>query len=251
MHTKHNSLVFIKGILIGLISILLVTACGGGDGSGFSANPPSGVDIAQLDGTWSGSAEDSLGGLHTYQVTISGGVITEILIDGVNAGLIGTITKEAQSTVVFSTVLSDGTSGGFIVDIAAVHAVFVDEDFTFGVVQKNAGVLPTFLVNDTDGDWSGHTVQTDLNSFLEFTSSGSCVNLACTGSGNGVTSNIDLTVSFDATFGRWEGTYTNSLGDNGDTTVMLSTDKQFAGSHSCDSIIPFPDGCDFTAWVKQ
>ena len=229
------------------VLILSLGACGGGssDGSGFVVGAP----MQQLDGAWFGSLEDPVGGLHTYQVTVSGDAVSQILIDGVDQGLTGTITKE--SDVLFSLVLSDGAEAGFIVDAAVQHAVFVDDSFNFAVVQKGVSGLPVFLVNDVDGNWSGNTIITDFVISSEFASTASCTNLLCTASGNGVNASIDLSGSFDATFGQWAGTFNNSAGESGVARALLSADKLFAGSYTCDNAGSFPDACDFSAWVRQ
>ncbi len=230
------------------VLFLALTSCGGGSGgggTGFSAGGPP----LELDGTWSGSLQDPTGALHTYTVTISAGVITQILIDAADQNLTGTITKESDS--LYSLTLSDGTVAGFIVDAATLHAAFVDDAFNFGVVQKGAAGLPTFLVNDTGGNWVGDTVVTDFVVFAEFTSTATCVNLSCTAIGNGVISNVELSGFFSADFGLWQGIFTNDVGESGVTTVMLSPDKQFAASHACDKPGFFPNDCDFSAWVKR
>lgn len=229
------------------ILALALTACGGGSGggTGFSVNVP----VQDLDGTWFGSLSDTVGVLHVYQVTITGGAISEILIDAIDQGLTGAIVRESDT--LFSVTLSDGTEAGFLVDAAVQHAAFIDDGFNVGIVQKDATGLPTFLINDTDGSWSGNSVTTDFTVFQEFVSSATCLNLSCTATGNGVTSSVDLSGTFSSAFGRWTGTFSNTAGISGTATVMLSVDKQFAGSFACDAAGVFPVDCEFSAWVKQ
>ena len=232
---------------------------GGGDevldtGGGGDEAFDTGVSISSLDGTWSGTIEDSFTNMFAYQVTIVSGSIIETRVDGIITGTTGTIIKEFSSDVVFSVVLAGGVEAGFIVDSAARYAVFVNEDWSFGVVQKQAGSLPGFLITDIDGNLNGLIVETsDLsaNGFVEQSSSGSCTGLICTGtSSNGVTSTVNFDGVFDSMFGRWEGDYTNSAGGSGDVTLLMSTDKQFVGAYACDYTSTFPVGCDFSAWVK-
>ncbi len=227
--------------------VFSLAGCGGGSGgsTGFSVNVP----IQSLDGTWFGSMNDAVGGLHSYQITIAGGAIGQILVDAVDQGFTGAIVRESDT--LFTLTLSDGTVVEFFIDAAVQHAGFVDDGFNFGVVQKDALGLPTFFINDTDGDWSGNSVVTDFTTSLEFASTASCLNLLCTATGNGVNSNVDLSGGFSSAFGRWQGTFNNSAGDSGVITVMLSADKQFAGSFACDAAGVFPVDCDFSGWVKQ
>lgn len=235
-----------------IVMVLLLGSCGGGSGGG-SSGFKAGASVRQLDGTWFGSLEDrsnpNIIVLRTFTVTISGGAITQILIDSVDQLLTGTIGRE--SNTLYSLTLSDGTKAGFLVDAAVLHATFVDDGFNFGVVEKGAVGLPTFFILDTDGSWLGNTVETDLVTWTEFTSTAACTNLLCTASGNGVNSNIDLSVFFSSVYGQWNGTFNNTAGATGVATVMLSPDKQFAASYSCSDVATFLDTCDFSAWVKQ
>jgi len=236
-----------------IVMVLLLSSCGGGtsDGSGLQVPGSPG----QLDGTWFGSLEDRSTPntivLRTFTVTISGGAITQILIDSVDQLLTGTINGE--SGTLYSLTLSDGTKAGFLVDTAVLHATFVDDGFNFGVVQKGAVGLPAFGfdISDTDGSWVGNTVETDFVIWTEFSSTASCTNLLCTARGNGVNSSIDLSGFFSSAFGQWNGTFTNTAGESGEVTVMLSPDKQFAASYSCSDVATFLDTCDFSAWVLQ
>jgi len=235
------------------ILFLALGSCGGGSG-GSGSGLSVGGSPQQINGVWFGSLQDvTLGTLHTYTVTIVGGVVTKIQIDGVpqmDGGqvLTGTISKD--SDVLYSITLSDGTEAGFIVDAGTLHATFVDDAFNFGVVLKDATGLPAFLVNDTDGDWSGDTVVTDFVVSAEFTSTANCVNLMCIVLGNSITSNVDISGFFSAAFGLWTGTYSNTAGEVGVAAVILSPDKQFAGSYLCDNAGVFPGDCDFSAWVR-
>ena len=242
---------------ISIVFIGILSGCGGGGGGDEAFD--TGVSISSLDGTWSGTIEDPDGRMFPYQVTIASGSIIESVRDGVITGTTGTIIKEFSSDVVFSVVLVNGLdsfNAGFIVDSAARHAVFVNEDWSFGVVQKEAGsLLPAFLITDIAGNLNGHVVETsDLsaNGFVEQSSSGSCTGLICTGtSSNGVASTVNFDGGFDDMLGRWEGRYTNSAGGFGFVTLLMSTDKQFVGAYACDDTFgPFPVGCEFSAWVK-
>lgn len=257
MSVKYNPLIVMRGILILLTSFIIV-ACGGGGGGDSGNGPNDVVDVNQLDGIWSGSLHDSVpGSPYAYQLTISGGNITKIFVDGADTGITGTITKE--SDVLFLIDYSDGYRGSFLVDRAVAHAAFMGERYSSGVVQKGAGSLPTFLISDADGNWAGHTVVTDFTTIPEVTSTASCTNLICSSSTGGVTAEIYLDGFFDGTYGRWVGAYTNTMIDPGETSFagygetifMLSIDKQFASSFECDNIAPYLEGCELSALIKQ
>ncbi len=227
-----------------------LSACGGGGGGG-SAPPPAGVNpdisLDDLAGTWFGTLEDSARTLHTVSLTFASPTITTVIIDGVDQGLTGTVTKEGAQ--VFGFVLSDGTKGSFVVDASAAHAVFLDDRLEFGVVEKGATSLPTYVSNDSDASWSGLDIETDdFISFGQFTTDLSCSSLACTFTrSDGVTGDASLTTDFDAAFGRWIGTFTNSNGNSGEARVFMSADKTFAGVWACDILGLAPADCDFLA----
>lgn len=244
-----------SGLAFALFLGTLALGCGGGGGGGSSNPAPiNGGDITvdQLTGTWFGTLEDDVGGMHLVEVTVSGSSITSIVVDGTPQNNTGTIAKE--STQVFSYILSDGTEGGFFIDPSATYLAFVNDWFEFGVLQKGATALPAYTANDLNGSWSGVTVLTDFITFTQYTSSANCASLTCNATAsNGVSSTASFNGPFDASYGRWMGTYTNSASSNGQVNGFLSPDKQFAGTWACDTqggFIEFPDGCDFSAWKR-
>lgn len=252
---KQRCLQSMPGTIARLVMVLVVavalglSGCGGGGGGSSAPPPPPPPDVSldDLAGTWFGTLEDSVRVLHTLAVTFGSPSITAVIIDGVDQGLTGTVTKEGGQ--VFAFVLSDGTKGGFLVDANAAHAVFVDDIFEFGVVEKGATSFPTYLINDVDASWSGLDIETDdFVTFGQFTTALTCASLACTFTGsNGVTGNVSLTTAFDSAFGRWIGTFTNSVGNAGEARAFLSADKTFAGAWVCDNVGVFPADCDFLA----
>lgn len=249
MHFTDSTFHRVLRLITITLTFILLSACGGGGSgsdriTGTAVTPPQ-----QLDGTWSGSLEDPAGLLQTFQITVNGNTLSQLLLDGVDQGLTGTLT--AQSTTTYAVSLSDSTKAMFIIDAALQHATFVDDAFNFGVVEKNAIGSPIFSIGDVNGNWSGTTVVTDFATFSGFPSTASCVSLQCTATGNGVTTTIDLTGTFVITFGQWNGSFSNSNGDVGTSVVMLSPDKQFVAAYGCDNIGVFPDACDFSAWVRQ
>jgi hypothetical protein len=108
--------------------------------------------------------------MHRVTVTVSGGnSIDSILIDGVDQGVAGVLTPE--TTNIWGFTLTDDTEGGFIVDSARKHLIFVDEDFNVGVLQRGAGALPTFHQGDIAGSASGMVVTSDLDTFQQHSGS--------------------------------------------------------------------------------
>ncbi len=231
------------------LAFILLNACGGGGNGSDRATRTVVTPPQQLDGTWAGNLEDPAGLLHNLRITVNGNTLSQLLIDGVDQGLTGTLT--AQSTTTYAVLLSDSTKAMFIFDAALQHATFVDDSFNFGVVEKNAIGSPIFAIDDVNASWSGTTVMTDFATFTGFASTASCVTLQCTASGNGVTTTIDLTGTFVIAFGQWNGTFSNSNGDVGASVVMLSADKQFVATYDCNNTGVFPDACEFSAWVRQ
>ena len=236
--------------LLALCLAVLLTSCGGGGGGGGDGGgtPPP----AALSGTWFGTLEDASLSLFAVSITISGGAITQVLQNGVNTGLTGTVTQ--QSAEVMRYTLTDGVdtlSGTFLLH-ADTHIAFADDGLNFGVLQKNAGSLPTYVYNtDLNGAWTGTALLTDFTSF--FTAAGATANCAfssptvtCTVTNPSGTFPTALSGAFDATFGRWTGTYTGPT--TGSSNVFLSADKTFAAAWACDNPDQFwPDDCAFYA----
>ena len=131
-----------------LVFAFFLSSCGGGGGDGSST--PAGLPLSALAGTWSGTLEDPSEVMHALSVTVGGsGNITQILVDGTDGGTTGTITKVGAS--VFGIVFSDSSEGGFIADASGTHAGILDDQFSFGVLQKGAGALPAYMAADIAG----------------------------------------------------------------------------------------------------
>lgn len=244
-----------------LFLMVLVAACGGGGGGGDSAPP---APVTPPSGTWFGTLEDPVSVMKTFEVTTSGSAITQIRLNGTPTGQTGTITH--QSGNVFSFRLNDGTDGGFFLDAARSHAAFVDELFSFGVLQLNATSLPTFVHTDLNGSWSGQaiTITANFATFAAVASSASCSVPTCnvTDSG-GTTTGTFLLANFTSTsdgtgtgtqWGRWPGTHVSNsapISPSGSTRAFLSADKGFAATWACGPPpISFPAACKFNAWSK-
>lgn len=225
-----------------------LVACGGGSGNKDSFSV--GVTVEQLSGTWTGSLEDSGGVLHTLSVTIAAGSVTQVLVDGGDLAQTGTVTK--ASDALFSVVLGSAETRLFI-DTTATHAVFVDENFNFGVIEKDAAApLPVYTLDDSNGDWAGRTLTTDFSAYTVFASSGACLNQTCSNVGNGVTASMDLSGPFDGVVGNWTGTYSIvSPTESGDVSLLMSDDMNFVGFYQCPTTALSVSDCRFSAWVRQ
>jgi hypothetical protein len=248
--------------LAALFSILLLAACGGGGGGGDSAPPappPSGV--------WFGALEDPDSVMKTFEVTTSGLAITQIRINGTPTGQTGTLTPRSGN--IFSFLLNDGTDGGFFLDAARTHAAFVDELFSFGVLQLNAASLPTFVHTDLNGSWSGQAITMAANfaTFTAVASSATCSVPTCTVTDPGGTTTATFSsdnftsnlvnefgqpTGTGTQWGRWPGTHVSNsapIAPSGSMRAFLSADKTFAATWACNPSSALPN-CKFNSWNK-
>lgn len=227
-------------LLLGLISLL--TACLHDDDSGSAPG---------LDGTWFGTLEDSGYVMSTVQVTISGNTITSVYEDGYNMGITGTITQESSNigAKLYSFVLSDTTEGGFYADDTKNYIAFIDDDASFGVLQKGATALPTYTENDIISSWSGYTVELDswLNITDEYNSAASVDIYGYVTSTNPYATSTGSITTWHSYWGYYEGSYSN-LYESGNFKTFMSPDKQFMASWACSG--SWPSYCSFSAWSK-
>jgi hypothetical protein len=244
-----------------LFLMLFVAACGGGGGGGDSAPP---APVPPPSGIWFGALEDPDSVMKTFEVTTSGLAITQIRIDGTPTGQTGTLTQRSEN--IFSFLLNDGTDGGFFLDAARSHAAFVDEFFSFGVLQLNATSLPGFVHTDLNGSWSGQaiTITANFATFTAVASSASCSVPTCTvtdsgGTTTGTFSLANFTSDPEATgtgtqWGRWPGAHESNsatISPSGSMRAFLSADKGFAATWACRrEPFTFPTDCKFNAWNK-
>ena len=229
-----------------LVFAFFLSSCGGG---GDDSSMPAGLPLSALAGTWSGTLEDPVGIMHELSVTVDGsGNITQILVDTIDQGTTGTITKVGAS--VFGVAFSDASEGGFIADASGTHAGLLDDSFDFGVLQKGAGALPAYVSADIVGPWSGYGVMLDANFDVTqtFASSATVANdLTFTGSDIGGAFSGSF-ITDPPTLGRWIGSYTQGT-DVGEIRAFLSVDKTFAATWACSNApgSVFPDDCSFRA----
>ena len=153
--------------LAGLLS--LITACGSDDDSG--------GNTSDLTGIWFGTIEHPSLGMQTISVSVNpDNTITGIYFNASNQFLTGTITAE-PSTIgakLYSFVLSDSTNGGFYADPSLNYIAYINSDGSFGVLQRGAvSSLPSYSDTDIVGNWTGYSVELDINLNLldEYTSS--------------------------------------------------------------------------------
>lgn len=237
-------------IAISLSSLLLMAfGCGGGGGGGGS-DGDTGVGLDSLSGIWFGSFEsvwESSYDTLKFNINASGH-INSIFIGGIQYDdHTGTIAKEDDNS--FSLTISDGTVGGFYVDDSAEHAVYVDEDFYFAVLEKGATSLPSYIQTDAVGSWSGFTVNVDagLNFLIQSNSSAAVTpSFFLSGSTPAGAFSGDF-LSWVESYGAFQGVFS---GGDGVFEMFVSPDRQFAGMWAC--IIPgtFPIDCGFSAWWK-
>lgn len=248
---------FVSSIFWGLLTFL--TACGGGGG----AAPPSGGDaaptglaIANLQGTWTGAFIEA-GLIYPLKLTIdSAGNISNVFVNGVASGDTGTTTKTGDNTFGYS--LSDGTTGGFLADSAGNHVGILDDANAYGVLQKNASGFPAYIDSDIGGSWSGYSVEVDASLNLTKTYASNATVIGNTGSFTGSDANGSFSGSFydyAPAHGFWVGTWNSSL-SSGNVFAWMSPDKTFAATWACDyssaSVfdIYYVTGCTFSMWNR-
>lgn len=239
--------------VVSLVTLLTLAACGGGGGSSSAAG---GGDGGKFDGSWGGTIEDPSGALGVITLTFSGSSMSGS--STVGGAFSGTITQESGNIWGFT--LSDGTEGGFMHDPSVTRAVFVDEFFNFGVVQKGAsGPAASYAGPDIVGSWAGTFATVDGNFVLASTGTASAtINSDTTffGSSNAPDSFNGEIGLFNSSFGRWIGAsfpnISSSLNGTGVLEVFLTSDKQFAGSYACfPTFSAFPAGCSFNMWNRN
>lgn len=262
----RNSLNMLLASIMMLIG-LYVTGCGGGSessGAQASTTPettetsfspePTNVSIDQLTGRWYGTEEDvSDNSLGTIALTVSSSRITYVTVDGEEQGLTGTVSKVEDQLQQFTFVLSDGTRGGFYVDNTASHAIFLDDELSFGVIEKHAASIPPLEdVNAIDGKWSGSEVSLDSNFDVSKVVSAQvdCTVPDCTISNGENTSMVSIQ-KWSANNHYYSGTFADSDGTSGDLHILTTADNSFAGSLSCSSTdFVFPTSCRFGVWQR-
>lgn len=235
-----------------LAALVLLAGCAtssdseGDDGS---------ASLSDLEGTWRGTIEYDTGeGPDRGGITVVVSGDTLSVTSPLGGPFSGRIAHEQGN--IYSFEMSDGTTGGFLVDDAARHAAFLDEDESFGVVEKGASALNESTVNFSAGDfvgsWNGTTVELD-----------SAMNITDTYASS---ASIDASGNVTATdkFGTYVGTASLLSAVWGvasgtleagtslfEFEMFLTPDKAFGAGWGCESgFISFIADCVFFAWGK-
>lgn len=233
-------------LVVCLSTILAVTilSCGGGGDR---------ESVPELEGTWLGALENP-GGPHVYQMTIdSSGDIREFKEDGVDLPRSATISRESDR--LYSIQFESGAFGGLIVDQDADHALYLDNWFTVGVLQKGGTEFPDpdhFQTTDYVDSWSGYSIWVDSD--MEVANAGTTTLV--------VDNEFDvigttLAGAFAGTIFGWSsGTSYFGISEGEKNTediffkMFLSVDKQFMATYACPTgIIEFYD-CEYGGWTR-
>ena len=234
------------------VLLLSLAACGG-EGSG----PPA---ASRVTGTWFGTEELTDGSLHTVRIVVDGDQqITSVDLDGAATGLVGSVTHSQDDLYEYT--LDDGTEGGFWIDAAGRHVVFCDDEWNFGVVQKGGSSAGSFSQGDLAGrSYQGYTVVTDAAFEIAATGTSSAtvgLDGSFQGSFDGGAAGASTFENLpggelaleDATFGRFRGSYSDSTGDMGSISAIMSPDKQLIGTWASPG--QFPEDCSFSVWTAD
>jgi hypothetical protein len=202
-----------------------------------------------LQGTWVGTIEDPSALLGRIKVVFSGdGAMTVTTSEGTQAG-----TANHLQGNLWEYRMSDGSSGGFMLDGDGKHAGFVDENFFFGVVQKDATGLPVYGASDIAGSWSGSSVELSGPGLDLVRTYGSSATVTSGMSFAGSDAHGVFAGSFDdynSDYGRFRGGASRPDDSVAGVAIFLSPDKSFAAGYACLSGGNFPDDCSFTLWHK-
>jgi hypothetical protein len=230
-----KSHIHIGAVFLAIVST--VAGCGGGSNS-----------VESLEGKWTGTVESPSGALSKLTAEFTGnGRFTVTSPDGSASG-----TAKQEQPGIFSYKLDDGTIGGFMVDADGKHAGFVDEEFYFGVLQKDASNLPSYSPADVMGTWSGTTVELAGSALRIERVSSSSVNVASSGSFSGSNADGSFTGSFydyNSAFGRFRAD-ASQRGSSYYVAVFLTADKSVAAGYGCAHGGSFPDDCGFVIWHR-
>lgn len=248
--------------IIAIVS-LIVSGCGGGDGGGGGGGGGGGEgssDSFGLNGTWSGVAEDIDLNLFNASATIEDRSAVQLLVDGVDFGETATITR--LDSDVFEYVSSLDIYGGLLTDPSNSYAVYVNDLWDFGVLQRNASApFGTADVFDLDGTWSGSAIGFFGDEYFRYTASGECVAGFCVFTVTSPVRDRDGNILVDLT--GWQTVVSAQHAESlvfgiewtnpdaaGFGSFIMSKDQDFVGAYLC-----LPGGwledCEFAALVRQ
>lgn len=264
-------------ISLWMLLFAVLAGCGGDDDGAPSPSPPDNgsedVELEQLSGDWLGTFDsgDPEAEVVTFQFTVDDADMSDIVVDGEETILTGSITKATEVSQGFRFVLNvEGTEvvrGIMIVDPSASHMLYLHDNFQFGVLQKGADEVPEYEATDIDKAWEGVTMTAteDFTTLTQTDSSGTCEpadpatdppTSECTFTIDGTTRTVSE-LTLDDERGRWVGTFSDDPASEDPreavaTRMYLSPDKRFTAAWACtDFADGFPQTCDFSAWEES
>lgn len=241
-------------------TVLIIAGCGGGGGGESSGGGGAPSNTLGLNGTWGGVAEDIGFDLATVSATIEDRSVVQFLVDDRNFGETALITR--LDSDVFEYISNFDLYGGFLTDLSNSYAVFVNEDWDFGVLQRNASApFGTATIADLDGTWRGSVIGFFADSYFRYTASGSCSAGDCLFTITSPLRDSDGNVLGDLTGQQttlsaehWDSlafdvSWANSNG-SGLGSLFMSKDRNFVGAYLCPRGGWLED-CEFAAMVRQ
>lgn len=247
-----------RNVIISLGAVSLILGCGGGGSGGGGSDGP--ANSLGLNGVWGGVAEDDEFDVGTIVATIEDRSIVKLIVDGIETGETAQLTRSASDVFEYST--SSDVIGGFLTDSGSRYAVFVNELWDFGVLQRGASApFGVASLADLDGEWSGSVIGFFGEEYYRYNSSGFCTTGSCiftvtspvvdsegnelfdvTGLQSLVGVGLRSALAFDL---QW----VNEV-DSGVGAAVLSKDKKFLGAYLCPPNYLLED-CEFAAMTKQ
>jgi hypothetical protein len=214
-----------------------------------------------LSGVWSGRSVDGAGGVNNpYGISIVDNQITSISSNNILTGVTGSLISKAVGGFPgtnYDVTFSDGRNGHLMMLDSGRHAVLVDNNLLFSVLELAAGPRPTYAEGDLVGNYDGGAIATLLYPLLlggaaqlscdNATGQVDCTGLANLGIASGIVDSQDNGV-FQVT----------AFDDDGDPQnnawLVLSNDRALLGILYCDKTyaagITDPD-CGFGPFMRK
>jgi hypothetical protein len=192
-----------------------------------------------LDGTWSGQYLDGPTNLDgSYSLSIAGDKIDSITRNSSITGVTGNLT-ESKKAGLFDIAFSDGRIGHLIMLGTTRHALLVDENLLFVILELDAGPRNSYALGDLVGSFAGNGVATVVYPNWAGPLS---VTLDCSMSGSQVRCNASSSAGF--AYGLSDaannGLYPTEAYDDdddfeGNGWLMMSNDKSAVGLVFCET----------------
>lgn len=210
-----------------------------------------------LDGIWSGQYLEGSTNLDgSYSLSIAGDKINSITRNSSTTGVTGTLT-ESKKAGLLNIAFSDGRSGHLIMLGTSKHALLVDDNLLFVILELGAGPRNSYALADLSGSFAGKGVATVL--YPNWVGPVS-VNLNCSMRGSQVRCDASTSAGFayGLSSASSNGLYpTEGYDDDddfeGDGWLMMSNDKSVVGLVFCET---YSDGigskdCGFAPLARQ